>query len=73
MECGPLKITAEGRMTIEDARLHVGGVALSDILDNLPGRYIGPAKTDYGHARITLEVQSPVKAEATLALPEVAA
>lgn len=51
-----LRIIAEGRMTTVDSRLHVGGVALSDLLDHLPSRYVAPAKADYGHARITVDV-----------------
>jgi hypothetical protein len=67
----PLRIIAEGQMTIIDSRVHVGGVALSELLDNLPGKYVAPAEVNYGDARITVELREPQ--EATLQIPEVTA
>jgi hypothetical protein len=67
----PLRIIAEGQMSIVDCRVHVGGVALSELVDHLPGRYVAPAKADYGPVRITVEVLPPQ--HETLELPEVTA
>jgi hypothetical protein len=58
----PLRVIAEGRVTIVDSRVHVGGVALSELIDNLPCRYVSPAHFDYGEARITVELIAPVLA-----------
>jgi hypothetical protein len=55
----PLRVTAEGRMTVHDGRLHVGEVALSALVDSLPCKYRGPADFDYGKARITVELMDP--------------
>ena len=59
----PLRIIAEGRMTVHDGRLHVGEVALSELVDNLPCRYVAPANFDYGKARITVELLDPAAEE----------
>ena len=71
MEYEPLRIIAEGRMTIVDQRLHVGGVALSELIDHLPGRYVAPAKTDYGQVRVTVDILPPQSG--VLVIPEVSA
>jgi hypothetical protein len=59
----PLRIIAEGEMTVVDARVHVGGVALADLLDHLPAKYIGPAKATYGQARVTVDLRPALGAE----------
>jgi hypothetical protein len=66
----PLRIIVVGEMEVIDARVHVGGVALADLLDHLPSRYVSPAKAAYGPVQITVDTgPSPSQ----LALPEVAA
>jgi hypothetical protein len=57
MEFQSLTIVAEGQLTAEDARVHIGGVPLSTLLDGLPsGKYIQPAKVAFGKAKITVEL-----------------
>lgn len=58
VEAVSLRVIAEGEMTVVDSRLHVGGLAITDLLDDLPsGRYVSPAKVAYGEARVTVEIK----------------
>lgn len=59
-----LKVIAEGKMEIVDSRIHVGGFALTELVDHLPsGRYVSPAKVAYGEARVTVEIFAVVPIE----------
>lgn len=58
-----LRVVAEGEMEIVGSRVHVGGVALSELIDNLPsGRYVEPGRVRYGKTRVTVEILKPVAA-----------
>ena len=57
----PLRIIAEGRMETIDSRVHIGGVALGELVDHLPCKYKTPAHFDYGQVRITVELIDPAK------------
>ena len=59
----PLRIIAEGRMTVHDGRLHVGNVPLSDLVDNLPCTYVTAGHFDYGEVRIVVELVNSVAPE----------
>jgi hypothetical protein len=39
-----------------DARVHVGGVALSELLDHVPAKYVAPMKANYGPGKVTVEL-----------------